>query len=71
MSCRLVGDKLSGFEGAKITALPMTIQPLDDAKDAELQLQVMLTKGESIKGNPRKGMLGNYFERKVILKVVE
>jgi len=71
MSCRLVGDKLSGFEGAKITALPMTIQPLDDAKDAELQLQVMLTKGESIKGNPRKGMLGNYFERKVILKVAE
>ena len=71
MSCRLVGDKLSGFEGAKITALPMTIQPLDDAKETELQLQVMLTKGESIKGNPRKGMLGNYFERKVILKVVE
>jgi len=71
MSCRLVGDKVSGFEGAKITALPMTIQPLDDAKEAELQLQVMLTKGESIKGNPKKGMLGNYFERKVILKVVE
>ena len=71
MSCRLVGDKLSGFEGAKITALPMTIQPLDDAKEAELQLQVMLTKGESIKGNPRQGMLGNYFERKVVLKVVE
>ena len=47
------------------------IQPLDDAKETELQLQVMLTKGESIKGNPRKGMLGNYFERKVILKVAE
>ncbi len=69
MSCRLVGDKLSGFEGAKVTVLPMTIQPLKDAKDVELQLQIMLTKGESIKGNAKEGMLGNYFERKVKLKV--
>ncbi|MBI4430081.1 MAG: hypothetical protein HY562_13290 [Ignavibacteriales bacterium] len=71
MSCRLVGDKVGGFEEATITALPMTIQPLDDAKDAELQLQVMLTKGESVKGNAKEGMLGNYFERKVILRVSE
>ncbi|MEW5807454.1 MAG: hypothetical protein AB1756_08935 [Acidobacteriota bacterium] len=71
MSCRVVGDKVTGFEEAKITVLPMTIQPLDDAKDAELQLQVMLTKGESIKGNAKEGMLGNYFERKVALKVYE
>lgn len=71
MSCRVVGDKLPGFEGAKITALPMTVQPLDDAKDAQLQLQVMLTKGESVKGDAKKGMLGNYFERKVQVKVVE
>jgi len=71
MSCRVVGDNLPGFEGAKITALPMTVQPLDDAKDAELQLQVMLTKGESVKGDAKKGMLGNYFERKVHVKVIE
>jgi hypothetical protein len=71
MSCRVVGDNLPGFEGARITVLPMTIQPLDDAKDAELQLQVMLTKGESIKGDAKKGMLGNYFERKVKVKVIE
>jgi hypothetical protein len=71
MSCRVVGDVLPGFEGAKITALPMTIQPLDDAKDTELQLQVMLTKGESVKGDAKKGMLGNYFERKVKVKVLE
>ena len=71
MSCRLVGDGLPGFEGAKISALPMTLQPLDDAKDAELQLQVMLTKGESIKAEPKKGMLGNYFERKVELKIID
>ncbi len=69
MSCRLVGDKLTGFENADITSLPMTIQPLSNAKDAELQLQVMLTKGESVKGNAEEGMLGNYFEKKVFLKV--
>lgn len=44
MACRIIGDKLEGFEGAKITALPMSIRPGDDADDAELQLQVMLTK---------------------------
>lgn len=71
MSCRVVGDKLSGFEGARITVLPMIIQPLDDARDAELQLQVMLTKGESVKGKAKEGMAGNYFERKVTLKVYE
>lgn len=71
MACRLVGDKLPGLERAKISVLPMTLQPLDDAKDAILQLQVMLTKGESIKADPKKGMLGNYFERKVVLKAIE
>ncbi|MCI0449130.1 MAG: hypothetical protein L0Y79_04990 [Chlorobi bacterium] len=71
MSCRLVGDNLPGYENANITVLAMTIQPLDDAKDAELQLQVMLTKGESIKGNPKTGMEGNYYERKVKLAVIE
>jgi hypothetical protein len=29
----------------------------------------MLTKGESVKGNPEEGMLGNYFEKKVKLIV--
>lgn len=71
MACRLVGDNFPGFEGSKLTVLPLTIQPFDDAKDAELQLQVMLTKGESIKNDAKSGMLGNYFERKVKLKVNE
>ena len=71
ISCRLVGDKLSGYENADITSLPMTIQPLSNAKDAEMQLQVMLTKGESVKGNAQEGMIGNYFERKVILKIIQ
>jgi hypothetical protein len=69
MSCRLVGDKVPGYEDADITSLPMTIQPLSNAKNAELQLQVMLTKGESVKGKAQEGMLGNYFEKKVILRI--
>jgi hypothetical protein len=71
MACRIVGDKLEGHEGAKITALPMSIRPGDDAQDAELQLQVMLTKGESVKRKAKQGMRGNYFERIVRLKVLE
>lgn len=69
MSCRLVGDNLPGYADADITSLPMTIQPLSTAKDAEIQLQVMLTQGESVKGNAQEGMLGNYFEKKVLLKI--
>lgn len=71
MSCRVIGDQLAGFEGAAITALPMTLRPLDDARNAELQLQVMLTRGESVKGDAKKGMLGHYLERKVLLKVID
>ncbi len=71
ISCRVVGDKLPGYENSDITSLPMTIQPLSYAKDAEIQLQVMLTKGESMKGNAQEGMKGNYFERKVILKIIQ
>ena len=71
MACRIVGDNLPGFEEAKISVLPMTLQPLDDAKDSELQLQVMLTKGEAVKADAKKGMLGNYYERKVQLKIIE
>ncbi|MBI5915443.1 MAG: hypothetical protein HY842_08705 [Bacteroidetes bacterium] len=69
MSCRLVGDKLPGFENADITSLPMTIQPMTNANDAEIQLQVMLTRGESVKGDAQEGMRGNYFDRKVKLVV--
>lgn len=71
MSCRIAGDALPGREGAKLTVLPMTIRPTDAAQDAKVVLQVMLTEGESIKGNPREGMIGNYFERQVLLRVVE
>ncbi len=71
MSCRIVGDKLELYEGATLTMLPMTVRPTDAAQDAELTLQVMLTKGESVKGKPKEGMIGSYFERKVKLKVTD
>jgi hypothetical protein len=70
-SCRLVGDKLEGFEDCDLSVLPMTIRPLDSAQDAQIVLQGMLTRGESVKGKAREGMVGNYFERKVTLKVLD
>lgn len=69
MSCRVVGDILKGFEEANITSLPMTIQPLEKATNADITLQVMLTKDEAMKNNAQEGMKGSYFERKVKLVV--
>lgn len=69
MSCRIVGDKLPGYEDAHITSLPMTIRPMTEAKDGTISLQVMLTSGEATKGNAKAGMIGSYFERKVKLVV--
>lgn len=71
MSCRIVGDTLDAYEGATLTVLPMTIRPTDAARDAELTLQVMLTKGESVKAKPKEGMIGSYIERTVKLKVTD
>jgi len=64
-----VGDILDAYPGAHITASAMSIRATDEAQNAMLTLQVMLTKGESVKGKPREGMLGNYFERVVQLIV--
>jgi hypothetical protein len=69
MSCRVVGDQIDAYPNAAITTLAMTIRPGDDAGDAEIELQVMLTRGESVKGKPLEGMVANYFERKVRLRV--
>jgi hypothetical protein len=71
MSCRIVGDKLELYEGATLTVLTMILRATDAARDAELTLQVMFTKGESVKGKPKEGMIGSYFERKVKLKVAD
>jgi hypothetical protein len=71
MSCRLVGDVSEVYPGAHLTVLPMTVRPADDAWDETIELQVMLTRGEAVKGKGREGPIGSYFERKVRLKVEE
>jgi hypothetical protein len=43
----------------------------DAARDAELELQVMLTSGESAKGTPDAWLRANYLIRKLVLKVVD
>ena len=70
-SCRLVGDKLEGYEDFDLSVLPMTIRPLDSARDAQIILQGMLTRGESVKGKGKEGMIGMYFERIVKIKVLD
>jgi len=71
MSCRVVGDRLEGLEHAHLTVLPMTVRPGDAARDAELELQVMLTGGEAVKGRAQEGLLSNFYTRKVRLHVTE
>ncbi|MFZ3209013.1 MAG: hypothetical protein WA140_09280 [Geobacteraceae bacterium] len=71
MSCRIVGDAVEGYEGAYVTVLPMTVRPNDAARDTELELQVMLTAGESVKAKPKEGLVSNYLVRRVLLRVRE
>lgn len=71
MSCRIVGDKLEGYESPVVTVLPMTVRPTDAARDAELELQVMITGGEAVKGKEREGLVSNYFVRRILLRVLE
>ena len=71
MACRIIGDNLDIYKGSNITVLPMSIRPTDAATNADLTLQVMLTKGETVKGKPKEGMIGNYFKRIVKFKVLD
>lgn len=71
MACRIVGDEIPEYPDAAITALPMKIRPGDAARDAELELQVMLTTGESTKGNPDTWLESNYLIRKLTLRVID
>ena len=71
LSCRVVGDKVPEYPGAAVTGLPMKVRPGDSAQDCELELQVMLTSGESTKGNPNAWLKGNYLVRKLFLDVVD
>ena len=70
MSCRVVGDVVESYPGAHTTALPMTVRAGEDApRETAMELQVMLTRGESVKGKPTQGMQGSYFRRTVRLRV--
>jgi hypothetical protein len=69
MACRLVGDKSEMYPDADVTVLPMTILPGIGAANDTLSLQVMLTSGEAVKGDAKKGMTGNFFKRSLVLKV--
>ncbi len=69
LGCRIVGDTFSKFKGAHISVSSMTIRPTNEAEDTELKLEVMLTRGESVKGKPKKGLISSYFKKKVYLKV--
>lgn len=69
MSCRLVGDACEAYPDDPVTALPLTVRPGPEAKDAEIELQVMLTTGESVKGKAKEGLVSSYFERKVKIVV--
>jgi hypothetical protein len=71
LSCRIVGDKVPEYPGAAVTALPMRLRPGDAAQNTELELQVMLTKGESTKGNPDEWLIANFVTRKLVLEVTD
>ena len=71
MACRIVGDEAPNYPGAAITTLPMTVRPGDSARSADLELQVMLTSGESAKGNPNSWLKSNYVVKNVMLRVVD
>jgi hypothetical protein len=69
--CKIVGDKIESYPDGALTTAPITIRPTATAKDGEVMLQFMLTKGESVKGNAKAGLIGNYHERKLHLRVTE
>ena len=71
LSCRVVGDKVSKYAQAAVTAASMKLRPGAAASDTEIELQVMLTTGKSQKGKPNTWLKANYFIRKVMLKVLD
>ncbi|MFH1278300.1 MAG: hypothetical protein ABIK65_07970 [Candidatus Eisenbacteria bacterium] len=71
MACRIVGDEIPEYPGAAVTALPMTVRAGDASRNAELELQVMLTRGVSAKGNPDAWLEANYMLKKLVLEVVD
>jgi hypothetical protein len=69
--CKIVGDKSALYPDAAIATAPLTIRPLESAKDADISLQVLMTAGEAVKNKPKEGLQSNYFIRTVRLRVVD
>ncbi|MEW6455691.1 MAG: hypothetical protein AB1410_03120 [Acidobacteriota bacterium] len=47
------------------------VKKISNFHKLKYNLQAMLTRGESVKRDAKLGMIGNYFERKVILKAID
>jgi hypothetical protein len=60
---RLV-EKIDGFPGNQLAAVTMTVRPLEGAEDATVSLQVLLK-------SSGRGLVGEYFESTVHLRVVD
>jgi hypothetical protein len=71
MSCRTVGDTISVYKGDHVTVVPMNLRPSDGALTADVELQLMLTSGDSVKGKPKEGLVANYHVRRIRLAVTD
>lgn len=71
MSGRIVGDAVAEYPEAAVTALPMTVRAGDAARNAELELQIMLTSGGPGKGDPDGWLRANFVARKLSLEVLD
>lgn len=58
-----VAGTVKGFEGKKVATLTMSLRPLKEAKDADISLQVLFKSFD-------RTLVGNYYERKVNLRVL-
>lgn len=67
--CRLVGDKLDLYPGAALTVTSMTVKPTERAGNGTITWLLALTTGDPPKGKPAEGMLGNYYEYQVKLRI--
>lgn len=61
---RFVGDKVKGYEAHKVVASTMSLRATEKAKDGALVLQVLFPVAF-------RGLDGNYFEKKVTLKITD
>jgi hypothetical protein len=67
--CRLVGDKLDLYPGAALTVTSMTVKPTEKAGNGIITWMPALTAGDPPKGKPAEGMLGNFYEYQVKLRI--